>query len=297
MKRRTLCVLLYLLFAIPFAKSGTLAQFRTVYGDIDVELYDLDKPVTVQNFLRYTQSGTYDSMFFHRCFPGFLIRGGRYRVTDRADTNNATTFRGVPFFAPITNEFNVGTLRSNVFGTIAMFKNSDSDPNSATSEWFFNLADNSADLDSQNGGSVVFGNVVRGTNVLNYIDTLFKSETNSSGAIVDLRWWLGNGELATLFSDLPVNPFNHPGLDYPRYVDLVFVDVSLLSVEVQATGSGSRQISWNSVSNKVNTVEFTTKFPPVWQTLTTTNGTGNTLTVIDSNSTNKRRFYRVRVDY
>src|SRR5438128_3688441 len=50
--------LLLALFSVP-ALAGTLAQFRTILGDIEVELYDQDKPVTVQNFIRYAQSGAY----------------------------------------------------------------------------------------------------------------------------------------------------------------------------------------------------------------------------------------------
>src|SRR5439155_6233770 len=77
-------------------------------------------------------------------------------------------------FPPITNEFNSGRRLSNVYGTIAMAKRPD-DPNSATSEWFFNLADNSTNLDSQNGGFTVFGRVVGGTNLLNFFNRLNKS--------------------------------------------------------------------------------------------------------------------------
>lgn len=271
------------------ARPGTLAQFRTAYGNIDVELYDQDKPVTVRNFLRYVQSGAYTNMFFHRCLTGFVIQSGGFKVTDRTDTNDATVFYGVSNFGPITNEFNVGPRRSNVYGTLAMAK-LDGDPDSASSQWFFNLADNSTNLDNQNGGFTVFGQVVGGTNVLNQINALSKSETNAGG-IVDLRWWYGSQ--AAVFSDLPVSS----GLDRPRFVDLSYVDVSLLGVQAQAVGSGKRQISWKSVGNKVNTVEFATNLPPVWQTLATTNGTGSVVSVTDSSTSNSRRFYRVRVDY
>lgn len=281
--------MLFLFALIPSARPGTLAQFRTAYGSIDVELYDQDKPVTVRNFLRYVQSGAYTNMFFHRCLPGFVIQGGGFKVTDRTDTNDATVFFGVTNFGPITNEFNVGPRLSNVYGTLAMAK-LDGDPNSASSQWFFNLADNSTNLDNQNGGFTVFGHVVGGTNVLNQINALTRSETNAGG-IVDLRWWYGSQ--AAIFSDLPVSS----GLDRPRFVDLSYVDVSLLDVQAQAVSNGKRQISWKSVGNKVNTVEFATNFPPVWQTLTTTNGNGSVVSVTDSSTSNSRRFYRVRVDY
>src|SRR5205807_6793011 len=73
----------------------------------------------------------------------------------------------IPTFPPITNEFNVGPFYSNVYGTIAMAKTAN--PNSATSQFFFNLANNAASLDNTNnsGGFTVFGHVVAGTNSLN----------------------------------------------------------------------------------------------------------------------------------
>jgi hypothetical protein len=55
-------------------------------------------------------------------------------------------------------------------------------------------------------------------------------------------------------------------------------------------------ISWKSASNLVNNVEFTTNFPPVWHLLGSTNGNGNRMTFLDA-TTNRLRFYRVRVDY
>jgi hypothetical protein len=80
-------------------------------------------------------------------------------------------------------------------------------------------------------------------------------------------------------------------------VDLFYVDVTLLNVKVRSMDIGTREISWNSVSNKLNTVEFTTNLPPVWQSLTATNGTGEAFKFVDSSIANAQRFYRVRVDY
>src|SRR5206468_12032345 len=191
-------------------------------------------------------------------------------------------------FGSITNEFNIGPRLSNTYGTIAMAKMG-GDPNSASSQWFFNLGDNSANLDNQNGGFTVFGRLVRGTNVLN----IFKAISQGDG-IVDLREFYGTNNLTSLFMDLPVR---YSGQTAPNYDDLIYMDLSLLSVQVRPVGSGSREISWNSVSNKLNSVEFTTNFPPVWQSLTVTNGTGESLKFVDSSVTNAQRFYRVRVDY
>ena len=269
------------------ASAGTLAQFRAPFGTIDVELYDQDKPVTVQNFVRYVESGAYTNMFLHRCLPGFVVQGGGFSTSDPLDTNILTSVHSVSSLGAITNEFNVGPRLSNVYGTIAMAK-AGGDPNSASSQWFFNLGNNSANLDNQNGGFTVFGRLIGGTNVLN----LFNAVSKGNG-IVDLQKFYGTNQSTEPFTDLPVHYF---GQVPPHYNDLVYVDVSLLSVQVRLTGAG-REISWTSVSNKLNTVEFTTNFPPVWQSLTATNGTGESFKFVDSDVAAPLQFYRVRVDY
>src|SRR5439155_13923276 len=92
MKHAALFLLVLLASAAP-APAGTLAQFRTSFGDIDVELYDQDKPVTVQNFVRYVQSGAYSNMFLHRCIPGFIVQGGGFSTTNQLATNLLTSDR------------------------------------------------------------------------------------------------------------------------------------------------------------------------------------------------------------
>ncbi len=124
--------------------------FETVLGSFDVELLDDLVPGTVENFLNYVERGDYDGTFFHRSVPGFVIQGGGFYYD--AETNTAPEIRADP---PITNEFRV----SNTRGTVAMAKLGD-DPNSATNQWFINLADNSSILNTQNGGFTVFGRVL-----------------------------------------------------------------------------------------------------------------------------------------
>src|SRR5437867_1390845 len=159
---------IWILIALGFnASAGILVQFRTTFGDLDVELYAQDKPVTVQNFIRYVQTGFYQNMFLHRCLPGFVVQGGGFLIVDPASITPFSATNGnlyvVPSFGPITNEFNVGRRLTNSYGTIAMAK-LPGNPNSASSEWFFNLANNTG-LDSQNGGLTVFGPVTPGTNL------------------------------------------------------------------------------------------------------------------------------------
>jgi peptidyl-prolyl cis-trans isomerase A (cyclophilin A) len=268
---------LMLLTATGFA--GTLVQFRTTVGDLAVELFDREKPITVQNFLRYVTNGAYSDCLFHRGVGGFVIQGGGYRILDRASLTNFTIV-AVASFPPITNEFRVGQTYSNMFGTIAMAKTSN--PNSATSQFFINLGNNSA-LDNTNnsGGFTVFGRVISGTNVLNRLNATHPS---SSISIVNA---------GGVFAELPVlKSFAGPTIESD---ELVYVDITALAVSIEAAGAGARRISWNSVSNLINRVEYSTNQPPVWRSLVTTNGNGGRMQVLDNSGTNVWRFYRVRV--
>jgi cyclophilin family peptidyl-prolyl cis-trans isomerase len=155
-------------FADPDA--STAVRLTTVLGAIDVALFGQQKPITVANFLNYLDQGRYfridptngqlASTFIHRSIPGFIIQGGGYLGTvDPAHPANAQATQVLPFPA-IQNEPGI----SNTRGTIAMAKIS-GQPNSATCEWFINLADNGGppnNLDTQNGGFTVFGRVVNG---------------------------------------------------------------------------------------------------------------------------------------
>src|SRR6185369_11330630 len=125
-------------------------------GRTYVELFDHEKPETVRNFLLYVRSGAYSNSFLHRCVPGFVVQGGGFSVTNPAQTDRFSTYLEVTNYGRLTNEFLVGARMTNTLGTIAMAKLGN-DPNSATSQWFFNLGDNSTNLDNQNGGFTVFG--------------------------------------------------------------------------------------------------------------------------------------------
>ena len=274
------CVLAALLLAFTplLACAGTLVQIRTVFGDIEVELYNQDKPVTVQNFLQYVQSGRYANEFSHRLVPGFVLQGGGFTLS-----NNVIS--AIPTFPPITNEFSVGQKFSNVRGTIAMAKLG-GDTNSATSQWFFNLVDNpSLDAPNTNDFFVVFGHVVQGTNVLNLFDQFKNWTSNPAPSPTNL---VLNGYYASPLNTLPVLSSNFP----PTASSFVFIDITLLQVAIQPV-AGGQQISWNSAAGMTNIVEFTTSLPPAWNTLVTTNGTGSRMAVVDT-AASPNRFYRVR---
>ncbi len=144
---------LFRYFEIP---DEVFYRFVTNMGIIDVQLFPDAAPITVANFQSYADAGLYSSTIIHRSVTDFIIQGGGFSW--------ATGLPAIETFDPIVNEFGI----SNTRGTIAMAKLG-GDPDSATSQWFFNLGDNSENLDNQNGGFTVFGEVVSGMDVVDAI--------------------------------------------------------------------------------------------------------------------------------
>lgn len=146
------CLLSLLLPAVPACAQSAadpVYVFHTNVGDMNVQLFPDVAPQTVANFLQYVNSGAYNRSLFHRSVNNFIVQGGGYFLTSQ---NQINTIAANP---PVVNEFHL----SNTRGTLAMAKLGN-DPNSATSQWFFNEADgNAANLDNQNGGFTVFGRV------------------------------------------------------------------------------------------------------------------------------------------
>ncbi|BBB69997.1 hypothetical protein UNDYM_5744 [Undibacterium sp. YM2] len=133
---------------------------KTSLGDMVVELNPAKAPITVDNFLTYTENGFYTNKIFHRVISNFVIQGGGYD----ADLKQAATM------LPIKLEAND---LSNLRGTIAMARSAVLD--SATSQFFINVVDNIA-LDSctqsscvATQGYAVFGKIVSGLDVMDRI--------------------------------------------------------------------------------------------------------------------------------
>jgi cyclophilin family peptidyl-prolyl cis-trans isomerase len=134
-----------------------MVRLHTTQGPIDLKMLVAEAPKTVANFLAYARAGAYTDVFFHRSARlsdgrPFVIQSGGFRWISGSNGCCAeVTSRG-----NLVNEFS--PARPNVRGTVAMAKVG-GDPNSATSQWFFNVSDNSANLDSQNGGFTVFARI------------------------------------------------------------------------------------------------------------------------------------------
>ncbi len=192
--------------------TDSLIRFKTTVGttdrDIDVTLLDTQAPKTVANFFNYITSDRYDNTFFHRLaetspVQKFVLQGGGFIFNDTANT-----ITRIEKDEPVANEFD-GTNRSNLRGTIAMAK-SGGDPNSATNEFFFNLNNNSANLNNQNGGFTVFARVDVAS--LDELDALAattirdQSLTNSALNEIPLNGYPGpNDDLAFASTATPGN--------------------------------------------------------------------------------------------
>lgn len=149
------------------ATKTVVVTLQTTEGDIVLELDQGRAPVTVANFLQYADRGAYDGTIFHRIMPAFVIQGGGWTpgLKERAKQDAEA---GKPDI-PIKNEWQNGL--KNVRGTIAMAR--DMDPDSATREFYINVADN-AKLDtardvSGGAGYAVFGRVIEGMDVVDRI--------------------------------------------------------------------------------------------------------------------------------
>lgn len=140
--------ILGILLMIAASAAAQTVRFRTNLGDMDVQLLPNRAPLTVANFLNYVNKGAYNNSFFHRSVRNFIIQGGGYRWENGRPVE-------IPQDPAVKNEFG----ESNVRGTLAMAK-LDTGPDTATNQWFFNLANNSANLNNQNGGFTVFGRIV-----------------------------------------------------------------------------------------------------------------------------------------
>jgi len=146
----------FALTALSPAKGYPHVLLTTSAGEIELELNSQKAPVSVKNFVDYVNSGFYNNTIFHRVIPGFMLQGGGFTADMNQKQPNP----------PIKNEADNG-LR-NTRGTISMARTADKD--SATSQFFLNVADNAfLDHGQRDFGYAVFGKVVKGMEVADKI--------------------------------------------------------------------------------------------------------------------------------
>jgi peptidyl-prolyl cis-trans isomerase B (cyclophilin B) len=164
-------VLIILLFFVYLNKTTNIKEkeryptmiiIETTLGDITVELFDKNAPITVNNFKQYIESEFYNNTVFHRVIKDFMIQGGGFLENgSQKDTS-----------PPIVLESTNKTGLSNLKGTLAMARTMD--PNSATSQFFINTNDNLFlnYQNQENPGYAVFGKVVSGMDIVLKIENM-----------------------------------------------------------------------------------------------------------------------------
>jgi cyclophilin family peptidyl-prolyl cis-trans isomerase len=151
------------LAAVPTLALAQKVELDTTAGKIVLQLDAKAAPATVENFVKYVQSGHYDGTQFHRVIDGFMVQGGGY----------TEDFSQKPTRPPVRNEAESASKAglTNTPGTIAMARTQD--PHSASSQFFINVNDNKAlnfrEPTTAGYGYTVFGKVVEGMDVVNKI--------------------------------------------------------------------------------------------------------------------------------
>lgn len=140
-------------------KKNPVVTMETSLGNVKIELFEKEAPISVRNFLDYTKSGFYSDTIFHRVIANFMIQGGGF----------TSDLKQKPTKAPIKNEADNGL--KNLRGTIAMARTGIVD--SATAQFFINVVNNDflnqRDKTQQGFGYAVFGKVIEGMDVVDKI--------------------------------------------------------------------------------------------------------------------------------
>lgn len=161
---KKLCAVAAVVFCLAVAVTAEaknpVVLMETSLGNVKVELFETEAPISVKNFLDYVNKGFYSGTIFHRVIKGFMIQGGGF----------TTDFKQKETNAPIKNE--AGNGLKNDRGTVAMARTGA--PDSATSQFFINVVDNKMlNRPSPDGfGYAVFGKVVEGMDVVDKIKSV-----------------------------------------------------------------------------------------------------------------------------
>jgi peptidyl-prolyl cis-trans isomerase A (cyclophilin A) len=153
-----------------FSGETDMIILSTSLGDITIELFDTEAPVTVENFLQYVDDGFLNDTIFHRVIPGFVLQGGGF-TTDMQEKETRP---------PIKNE--AGNGLKNKRGALSMARTQEI--NSATSQFFINLKDNTfLDHGTRDFGYAVFAKVTDGMEI---VDRIASVATGNAGMHQDV---------------------------------------------------------------------------------------------------------------
>jgi peptidyl-prolyl cis-trans isomerase A (cyclophilin A) len=148
-----------MLWSLKTFQEKDMIILSTSFGDITIELFDAEAPVTVENFLQYVDDGFFNDTIFHRVIPGFMLQGGGFTADMKEKKNRP----------PIKNE--AGNGLKNERGTLSMARTQEI--NSATSQFFINIKDNAfLDHGTRDFGYAVFAKVIDGMEVVDRIATV-----------------------------------------------------------------------------------------------------------------------------
>ncbi len=213
-----------------FNVQSTVVEIQTSKGTIEVNLFDQTTPKTVENFLSYVNSGSYANSVVHRSVSNFVIQGGGYSYTGPVEVKSFT-LDSIPTGTPVENEPKL----SNVRGTIAMAKGSH--PDSATSQWFINLEDNSSSLDvaANAGGFTVFGQVMG--DGMQVVDAIAAETTLNAGGA---------------FAEIPIQNYTQTDVDneVPITDEHLFVVTDIVVTDQNVDSAANLQPKANTLVNQ-----------------------------------------------
>ena len=221
--------------------AETVVHVQTNLGEFYLQLFDEVAPKTVSNFINYVLTGRYENSIVHRLVPGFVIQGGRLKVPQELQ------FELVPVGPSVVNEPHF----SNTRGTIAMARVG-GQVDSATSQWFINLADNTS-LDFVDEGFTVFG-VVLGSG-MDVVDQIAASQiVNLTGLGISLpEFPLTNFDGTLRRESLIIMDMTLVSGDFtpPNVLDDVNADVS---IKVNGGTAGIAQLTLDIVSTSPSVI-------------------------------------------
>ena len=185
--------------------TNSLVRLSTSLGPVNIELLDRQAPQTVANFFNYIEDGKYTDSIFHRSAKltggtPFVLQGGGFTFE-----TSPSSIAAVPADPAVQNEPDT-VNRSNLRGTVAMAKLG-GNPNSATNQFFFNLANNASILDGQNGGFTVFGRLASAADqaIVDQIAAIATQDQGSAAALPPLQ--------QGVFGEIPLR--NYTGNSFP----------------------------------------------------------------------------------